>query len=50
VLDTSGFVVARMNEWTSRDGYMYLHLDRLLGVVATVWPRDFLPSRQAPRS
>jgi hypothetical protein len=27
VLDTSGFVVARMNEWTSRDGDMYLHLD-----------------------
>ncbi|MGI8875749.1 MAG: MobF family relaxase, partial [Egibacteraceae bacterium] len=25
VLDTSGLVVARMNEWTSRDGDMHLH-------------------------
>jgi conjugative relaxase-like TrwC/TraI family protein len=25
VLDTSGLVVARMNEWTSRDGGMHLH-------------------------
>ena len=25
ILDTSGFVVARMNEWTSRDGDMHLH-------------------------
>jgi conjugative relaxase-like TrwC/TraI family protein len=25
ILDTSGLVVARMNEWTSRDGDMHLH-------------------------
>ena len=30
VLDTSGFVVARMNEWTSRDGDMHLHTHCLL--------------------
>ena len=30
VLDTSGLVVARMNEWTSRDGDMHLHTHCLL--------------------
>jgi conjugative relaxase-like TrwC/TraI family protein len=30
VLDTSGFVVARMNEWTSRDGDMHLHTHCLI--------------------
>jgi conjugative relaxase-like TrwC/TraI family protein len=30
VLDTTGLVVARMNEWTSRDGDMHLHTHCLL--------------------
>src|SRR5690606_4710744 len=30
VLDTTGLVVARMNEWTSRDGDMHLHTHSLL--------------------
>lgn len=30
VLDTSGLVVARINEWTSRDGDMHLHTHCLL--------------------
>jgi conjugative relaxase-like TrwC/TraI family protein len=42
VLDTSGLVVARMNEWTSRDGDMHLHthclvLNRAQTVVDGKW-------------
>jgi conjugative relaxase-like TrwC/TraI family protein len=42
VLDTSGLVVARMNEWTSRDGDMHLHthcliLNRAKTLAAGKW-------------